>query len=203
MSLGNRLRELRKASDLTLDEASEKIGISKPTLQKYEVGAIVNMPFDKVEKMAELYKSTPAHIVGWDEYDNIRDNNYEGILRAIDNKILDANEKRELKYHFAGTLMRYKQLMTTITDLKASMPKDFIDNLQKSSYNEIKQILSHGLAIDTRTMKDWIGYLPESIAAAHRKPLDDIAETFKQLNEDESEKLKEYALFLINKREKK
>lgn len=72
--IGQRLRELRTQAGLTLDEAGKRIGASKQTLYKYETGIITNIPLDKIEELAKLYRVSPAEIMGWDEADD--DENY-------------------------------------------------------------------------------------------------------------------------------
>lgn len=67
--LGQRLRELRTLAGLTLDEAGKRIGASKQTLYKYETGIITNIPLDKIEELAKLYRVSPAEIMGWSDDD--------------------------------------------------------------------------------------------------------------------------------------
>lgn len=66
MSLKENLRNLRIMNNLTLDEVAHKVGVTKPTLQRYESGVISNVPpSDKIEKLAEVYNTTPAYLMGW------------------------------------------------------------------------------------------------------------------------------------------
>lgn len=59
------LRDLRHQSGLTLEEVGEKIGVSKQTLYKYESNIVANIPSEKVELLARLYKVSPVSIMGW------------------------------------------------------------------------------------------------------------------------------------------
>lgn len=65
MSLKENLKRLRMISGLTLEDVAVRLGISKPTLQRYESGVISNIPSDKIEKLAEIYKTTPSYLMGW------------------------------------------------------------------------------------------------------------------------------------------
>lgn len=67
MSIGDRIKELRMKSGMTQEEAGKYIGISKQNLYKYENGIIENIPSDKIEKMAELYRVSPSYIMGWED----------------------------------------------------------------------------------------------------------------------------------------
>jgi len=52
-------------NSLTLNEVAKKVGITKPTLQRYESGVISNIPSDKIERLAMVYDTTPAYLMGW------------------------------------------------------------------------------------------------------------------------------------------
>ncbi len=65
MGIQENLKNKRKEFDLTLEEASQKLGIKRSTLQRYESGAITNIPADKIVKLAEIYHTTPAQLMGW------------------------------------------------------------------------------------------------------------------------------------------
>ena len=67
MGLKENLKTRRLALGLTLEEASQKIGVKRPTLQRYESGVITNIPKDKIERLAQLYGTTPAALMGWEE----------------------------------------------------------------------------------------------------------------------------------------
>ena len=66
---GDRIKNLRINNKMTLEEAGEKIGVSKQTLYKYENNIITNIPFDKIEGLAKLFHISPAVIMGWDKDD--------------------------------------------------------------------------------------------------------------------------------------
>ena len=67
MSKGERLRQLREKKGLSQVEAAERIGVSKQNLYKYEKDIITNIPSDIVERIAKLYETTPAYLMGWED----------------------------------------------------------------------------------------------------------------------------------------
>ena len=72
--IANRLKELRQAKKLTLDEVAAYIGTSKQTIHRYENGVISNIPHDKIEKLAAVLGTTPTDLMGWGDayaYENI------------------------------------------------------------------------------------------------------------------------------------
>lgn len=80
--IGIKLKELRIKNHYTLEEVGVKVGISKQTLYKYEHSIVSNIPYDKIELLANLYKTTPSSIIGWT--DSIVDARYkENILQKL------------------------------------------------------------------------------------------------------------------------
>lgn len=64
--IGDNIRSRRKALKMSIEELSKKVGVSKQTISRYEIGAI-NIPSDKIEKIAQALGCTPSYIMGWDE----------------------------------------------------------------------------------------------------------------------------------------
>lgn len=79
MTTGERLKNLRLKSKLTLQQAGELIGITKQNLFKYESDVITNIPIDKLEKLAEIYNTTPIEILGWQKYTKITNSNSSSV----------------------------------------------------------------------------------------------------------------------------
>jgi len=67
MGLKENIKNRRLELNLTLEDVSKKLSISKPTLQRYESGVISNIPSDKIEKLAAILETTPSCLMGWNE----------------------------------------------------------------------------------------------------------------------------------------
>lgn len=67
MGLKDNIKNRRLELNLTLEDVSKKLSISKPTLQRYESGVISNIPSDKIEKLAAILETTPSCLMGWEE----------------------------------------------------------------------------------------------------------------------------------------
>ena len=66
MSLsGDRIRELRMQHNMTLDDVAKYLGINRQAVYKYEQGIVTNIPLEKLEKMAEMFNTTPGYLAGW------------------------------------------------------------------------------------------------------------------------------------------
>lgn len=63
-----RMKDRREELNMSYQTLSEKVGISKSTLQRYETGYIKNMPVDKLEAIADALNVSPSYLMGWDEY---------------------------------------------------------------------------------------------------------------------------------------
>lgn len=69
MSLGENIRQCRKALRLTLEEVANVVGVNRQTMSRYENGIIKNIPSDKIEALAAVLETTPAQLMGWEESD--------------------------------------------------------------------------------------------------------------------------------------
>lgn len=67
MTIGDRLKALRSKHKLTLEEVSKYIKVSRQTINRYENNIITNIPSDRIEMLAALFETTPAHLMGWED----------------------------------------------------------------------------------------------------------------------------------------
>ena len=65
--MAQRIRELRKAKGLTLEQVADIVGVGKSTVRKWETGMIANMKRDKIASLAKALGTTPAYLMGWKE----------------------------------------------------------------------------------------------------------------------------------------
>lgn len=71
MNIGNRLKELRERSHLTQEEVAQRIGVTKPTVNRYESEEI-DIKRTIAIKLADVLDTTPAYIMGWSDDINLR-----------------------------------------------------------------------------------------------------------------------------------
>ena len=62
-----RIKSRRIELGMSYQDLAEKTGMSKSTLQRYETGAIKNIPLDKLEDLANALNMDLAYIMGWEE----------------------------------------------------------------------------------------------------------------------------------------
>ena len=61
------LTERRKELGYTMKEVATLVGVSEATISRWESGDIANMRRDRIAKLAQALKISPAVIMGWDE----------------------------------------------------------------------------------------------------------------------------------------
>ena len=62
-----RIKKRRLELEYSFQDLANKTNMSKSTLQRYETGAIRNLPLDKLEILASALQTTPSYLMGWDE----------------------------------------------------------------------------------------------------------------------------------------
>jgi repressor LexA len=86
-NMAQKIKELRKQRNMTLEEVANIVGVGKSTVRKWETGMIANMKRDKIADLAKALGTTPAFLMGWDEeayQNNINANDYG--LRLVTKK---------------------------------------------------------------------------------------------------------------------
>ena len=65
--LSKKIKDLRNAHGLTLEQVADCVGVGKSTVRKWETGMIENMRRDKIAKLAEALHTTPGYLMGWED----------------------------------------------------------------------------------------------------------------------------------------
>ena len=65
--LGMKIKQLRLARGMTLEQVGDIVGVGKSTVRKWEQGTIANMGRDKIARLANALGTTPANLMGWKE----------------------------------------------------------------------------------------------------------------------------------------
>ena len=71
MTMGERIRTLRKQNNMSLEELGSKLGVGRSAILKYEKGQVQNLPRVKIEKMASLFGVSPEYIMAFDENEKL------------------------------------------------------------------------------------------------------------------------------------
>lgn len=65
--MAKKIRDLRIAQNLTLEQVANQVGVGKSTVRKWETGMIANMRRDKIASLAKALHTTPAYLMGWED----------------------------------------------------------------------------------------------------------------------------------------
>lgn len=69
MTVGERMKTLRKKRGISADTVAEAIGVSRSTIFRYERGDIDKVPADLLERIAAALHTNSGYLLGWSESD--------------------------------------------------------------------------------------------------------------------------------------
>ena len=67
MTFAERLRQLRKEKNMTIEEVADAVGLARTTVFRYEKGIITNVPLETYDKLAELFGVCRPYLIGWSD----------------------------------------------------------------------------------------------------------------------------------------
>jgi transcriptional regulator with XRE-family HTH domain len=67
MDFKGKIKSRRLQLGLTLEDVAKAVGVSAPTIQRYESGEIKNVGKDKIKALADALQVTPTFLMGWEE----------------------------------------------------------------------------------------------------------------------------------------
>lgn len=70
MKIGEKIKEIRKSRDMSVEEVADRLGVSVSTLYRYENSSISKIPIDVIDKLCIILSTTPGELMGNDERDN-------------------------------------------------------------------------------------------------------------------------------------
>ena len=84
MLIGSKIKELRLKRGLAQSELAKLLNTTKQNIYKYEKSVVVNIPFSKVEQLAEALGCTPSYIMGWTEEKHRQDMGGKTVIQIIE-----------------------------------------------------------------------------------------------------------------------
>ena len=69
MTMGQRIRTLRKQHNMSMEELGKRIGVGKSAILKYEKGDVENLPRSSIEKMAFIFGVSPSYLMCFDQWE--------------------------------------------------------------------------------------------------------------------------------------
>ena len=116
-NMAQKIKELRQAKKLTLEQVANVVGVGKSTVRKWETGMIANMKRDKIAALAQALDTTPAYLMGWSENTKKQENN-DNLAKLINRIKTDEKFANNVKLLSELSPERYDsitQLLTTLS----------------------------------------------------------------------------------------
>lgn len=63
MSVGDKIKTLRKAMGLTQTELGERVGVKKNAVSKWECGRVEDIPTSMIKALANLFDVPPSYLI--------------------------------------------------------------------------------------------------------------------------------------------
>lgn len=97
MSTGDRMKQRRKALDLSAEDVAAALDVSPATIYRYEKGDIEKVPITVLAPLSELLLTTPQYLMGWTDDPSPPPTDYykEALKRQDIKKLISAYEKAE------------------------------------------------------------------------------------------------------------
>ena len=67
MSMGTKIRELREAKGMSLEDVAKLCGTTRQAIYKYENEIVTNIPYDRIILLAKALNTTPSQLFDWEE----------------------------------------------------------------------------------------------------------------------------------------
>lgn len=118
MTIGERIRSIRKSRNLTQKQLGELTGIAEPTIRRYELGKL-NPKYETIEKIADKLGTTPAFLMGLEEpytANELIDIYIHGAKKWAADFRFSEQQKVRLNEFLAESALRLKDLMNKMAD---------------------------------------------------------------------------------------
>lgn len=197
MIIGQKIKNLRKHLNMSVDELAEKLGKNRATIYRYERGDIENLPLDVLEPLANALDTTPAYLMGWDEKestDSPKQNLNINLVDTIGNTIKQLRLERSLTLEeFSNETGIPVEELKSYEDGKRQIPKSIIETLANFLNVTVDDLTSANITVNgthmayvsnsrthVRHLKIWYGAIGDTV-----------------LKDEELYKIIEYAKFLL------
>lgn len=105
--IGAKIRQKRKALNLTQLQLAEKVELTESSISRYESGKIATMPTSTVNKICRVLNIEPAELLGITP-ENSFEYDLKDVLKEVDNLPIEA--KKELLSLFKQQINMYRRL---------------------------------------------------------------------------------------------
>jgi len=98
MTIGQRIKQRREELGISVDEVAVKLNKNRATIYRYESDDIVGMSIETLRPLADVLKTTPTYLMGWQDEDTAKDlEEIEYNLQRQGNFLRERREELELE----------------------------------------------------------------------------------------------------------
>lgn len=115
MTIGERIRNVRKSKNLTQKQLGELAGIAEPTIRRYELGKL-NPKYETIEKIACALGTTPDTLRGYYTSDELIDLHMRGAKTWSEDFRFSDEQKGRISELLAEYALRIKQLINEMAN---------------------------------------------------------------------------------------
>ena len=139
MTIGERIRQRRLDLGLSADDVAAALGKNRATVYRYESNDIEKLPTTVLEPLAEVLKTTPAYLMGWDTDQEkevfLVDERAKRISEAIEKSGLSYPELERLTGISKSSLQRYA------TGVTKKIPIDCIEKIAEATHADARYLM--------------------------------------------------------------
>ena len=172
MEFKDKIKTLRLSRNLTMDELAKMVGVSTPTIQRYESGEIKNVRRDKIYNLSKALGTTPAHLMGWEDeiFHDSDINELNGFLDKFDMCIDAVNEgDSDWEVFYNGDSVR-----VDVEDLWNLYQKS--DTMNETTIaTELEWLMSKSPKREEKLSYSEYPYIPDAVAAGIPETIDGMS----------------------------
>lgn len=172
MEFKDKIKTLRLGRNLTMDELAKMVGVSTPTIQRYESGEIKNVRRDKIYNLSKALGTTPARLMGWEDeiFHDSDINELNDFLDKFDMCIDAVNEgDSDWEVFYNGDSVR-----VDVEDLWNLYQKS--DTMGKTAIaTELEWLISKSPKREEKLSYSEYPYIPDAVAAGIPETIDGMS----------------------------
>lgn len=141
MTMGERIRELRKSKNMTMQDLANYLDTTKENIYKYEHDIITNIPITKLCSIAEKFNTSLEYIVN-----GTSKNNDIEIMSNLLSEIPPPERKEIVKKCMFDYLMylseKKREILESINNIKERIITNEADGMDKASLNVFTNMMN-------------------------------------------------------------
>lgn len=140
--LNDRIKSRRLAMNLTLQDVAEFLKVKEATAQRYESGEIKNIKHETIVSLSELFKCSPAYLMGWTDQVVLSPTTQPVISPAEFEFLQKLNSLDEKGKHTVKTVleMEYKRVRKSQFEVVAAHSDDYSEDQIKLMKQDLEEL---------------------------------------------------------------